>query len=221
MPTPLESVPGIARSALDALAHAGFVDLESLDDVDYAQLAGLRGVGKRSLERAQDALAERGGSLGGHVPERENRAATFSFGATGENAADIKTHPQDCSVSGYIDQLDSPRRVEHGRLLLEIFGRATDADPVLWGSSMIGYGQLHYRYATGREGDTFRVGFSPRKAKISLYGLQGHPDSENLLAALGKHDRAVGCIYVNKPADIDLRVLETLIRHAWHSPPNE
>lgn len=77
----------------------------------------------------------------------------------------------------------------------------------------------HYRYATGREGDTFRVGFSPRKSAASLYGLQGHPRSEELLGRLGKYRTAVSCVYVNKLADIDLDVLEQLVRHAWTSAP--
>lgn len=77
---------------------------------------------------------------------------------------------------------------------------------------MIGYGQVHYVSHTGREVDWFAVGFSPRKAKISLYGLEG---DEELLAQLGKYTRGVGCVYINKPEDVRLDVLEDMIRVAW------
>ena len=77
---------------------------------------------------------------------------------------------------------------------------------------MIGYGDVHYTSHTGREGDWFQLGFSPRKAKISLYGLEG---DEELLAKLGKHTRGAGCVYINKPEDVDLDVLEEMIRVAW------
>lgn len=82
---------------------------------------------------------------------------------------------------------------------------------------MVGYGgEAHYRYATGREGDTFRVGgFAPRKAKLSLYGLQDAPRWEELSARLGKFTTGASCVYVNKPEDIDLEALAELIADAW------
>ncbi|WP_369408333.1 DUF1801 domain-containing protein [Corynebacterium hylobatis] len=146
------------------------------------------------------------------VPESEARETGFTLGHTGANAADIRTHATDQSPAQYVEELDTPRRVEHGRLLLEIFRRATGEEPVMWGPCMIGYGQMHYRYVTGREGDTFRVGFSPRKAKLTLYGL---PQAEGFLSRLGKHTTGSSCIYVNKPEDIDLAVLEEMVRAAW------
>ena len=215
MSTAFESVPGVGRPAYDALRLAGYPDLESLDGVDYSELAVLHGVGKRGLERLQAALVDRGMGLGGQVPQPEARKAVFTEGNTAEVAGDIKTTPTHQTPSEFIEGLETPRRVEHGRLLLEIFARATGAEPVMWGPSMVGYGQVHYRYATGREGDTFRVGFSPRKAKISLYGLTGAPQAAELLARLGKHTTGSSCLYINKPDDVDLTVLEEMIRHAW------
>lgn len=217
MSTPLESVAGVGRPARDALRLAGYSDLESLYDADYAKLASLHGVGQRGLERLQAALVDRGLGLGGEVPEPEPRSAAFTAGHTGDNASDIRTQPTDQTPAEFVEGLDTPRRVAHGRLLLEIFARATGAEPVMWGPSMIGYGEVHYRYATGREGDTFRLGFSPRKAKISLYGLTGPAQSAQLLARLGKHTTGVSCLYINKPEDIDLTVLEEMVRHAWES----
>lgn len=218
MATALESIPGVSAPARRALAGAGYPDLEALDGVDYATLAALHGVGRRGLERLQAALAERGMSFGGDIPEPVQRKDRYMLGHTGKYALDIKTKPTEQTPARYIEELDSVRRVEHGRLLLEIFHSATGEEPVMWGPSMIGYGQMHYTYDTGREGDTFRVGFSPRTAKISLYGM---PHTHALLARLGKHTTGVSCLYVNKLEDIDLAVLEEMIRHAWNSPATE
>ena len=102
-------------------------------------------------------------------------------------------------------------------MLLKLFNRATGETPVMWGPSMVGYGEVHYTSHTGREGDWFQTGFSPRKANLALYGLQGHPRSDELLAALGKHKVGAGCIWINKPEDVDLEILEELVRHAAES----
>lgn len=217
MTTPYEHVPGVGRPARDALAAAGHPDVESLDGAEWNVLLALHGVGERSLERLQTALRERWLSMA-NAPAPREREAEWTRGNTGVNAPDLRTAQTQQSPTDFLSSLD-PRRQEHGRLLLEIFTRATGEDPVMWGPSMIGYGRTHYRYASGREGDTFRVGFSPRKAAISLYGLQGLPRSEELLGRLGKHRTAVSCVYVNKPGDIDPAVLEDLVRHAWETDP--
>jgi hypothetical protein len=217
MGTSYDSLPGIPAPARRALAAAGYPDLDSLHDVAWSELLELHGVGKRGLERLQSALVKRGMSMRG-APEPEKRQAAFTLGHTGEGAGDIRTHATGQSPARYVEELDTPRRVEHGRLLLEIFHRATGEEPVMWGPSMIGYGQMHYRYATGREGDTFRVGFSPRKAKLTLYGL---PQEERFLSRLGKYTTGTSCLYVNKPEDIDLTVLEEMIRAAWAAGAGE
>lgn len=217
MGTSYDSLPGLPAPARRALTGAGYPDLESLHGVAWSGLLELHGVGKRGLERLQAALVERGMSLTG-VPAPEVREATFALGHTGNNAGDIRTRATGQSPAQYVEELDTPRRVEHGRLLLEIFQRATGEEPVMWGPSMIGYGQMHYRYATGREGDTFRVGFSPRKAKLSLYGP---PQEESFLSRLGKYTTGTSCIYVNKPEDIDLAVLEEMVRAAWDAGAGE
>ncbi len=91
----------------------------------------------------------------------------------------------------------------------------TGEQGVMWGPSMIGFGTLHYRYATGREGDTLKVGFSPRKAKLSLYGLQDSADAEAHLEQLGRHTLGVGCVYANRLSDLDESVLRELVRIAY------
>lgn len=210
----MRQVSGLGAPARRALAAAGYHDLASLDGVDHAHLAALHGVGERGLERLQAALLEAGMSLGGEVPAPEVRTATFTVDASGPGAKDIQTAPTGQAAAAYVEQLTTPRRVVDGRLLLELFNRVTGEEPVMWGPSMIGYGRMHYAYATGREGDTFRVGFSPRKAKLSLYGM---PHDAALRSRLGKHTTGASCLYVNKPEDIDLGVLEEMIRRAWDS----
>lgn len=219
--TAFDDVPGVGNPARRALEEHGYSDLESLNGADYKTLLGLHGVGKRGLERLQAALAQRGLGLGGDVPEQEERKSQWSIGHTGVQSEDIKTHAgNDADLDEYLSALEG-RRAVHTQQLLEIFTRATGDLPRLWGPSMIGYGEAHYKYATGREGDTFRVGFSPRKAKLSLYGLQESPRWEELSEKLGKHTTGVSCVYVNKPEDIDLDVLEELIRETWNSGPND
>ena len=162
MSTSFESIPGVTISARRALSAAGFKDLESLAGTNYEEVAGLPGIGARTLERLQAALVDKGMSFSGEIPETEQRTATWT---TLDSAASETTETTE-SPEHFIQNLDSPRRVTHGQLLLEIFNRATGQKPFVAGSSIVGYGRVHYRYATGREGITIRVGFSPRKAKI-------------------------------------------------------
>ncbi len=203
MATDHHDIRGVGRPAREALIRAGYPDLESLHGQDWVEVLALHGVGKRGLERLQAALVERGLGMV-NAPAAEPRAAEFTVGDTGAHA--------DTDPVAYVEGLDTPRRVAHGRRLLELFHRATGAQPRMWGPTMIGYGELHYRYASGREGDTFRVGFSPRRARISLYGL---PHDEVFLGRLGKFTSGVSCLYINKPEDVDLQVLEEMVRHGW------
>ncbi|WP_018296696.1 DUF1801 domain-containing protein [Corynebacterium lubricantis] len=207
--TAFEELKGVGRPARDAFALAGYPDLESLDGVPWATVLDLHGVGQRGLERVQAALQERGLSMQG-APEPRERVNEFTAGATGKS--DSKTAITGVDPRDYIDSIEG-RRKEHGHILLDVYGRATGVAPAMWGPTMIGYGEMHYKYETGREGDMFIVGFSPRKAKLSLYGIEPVPE-------LGKYTSAVSCTYVNKPEDIDLEVLERLVREAWEKGPD-
>ncbi len=84
----------------------------------------------------------------------------------------------------------------------------------MWGPSIIGFGSYHYKYKSGHEGDAPFVGFSPRKAKISLYFATGDPNRDNLLKEFGKHTTGKGCVYINKVADINVGVLKALIEQS-------
>jgi hypothetical protein len=132
--------------------------------------------------------------------------------------AETKTRPTQVSVEDYIAAVEPASKREDGKVLDALFRKVTGVEPGMWGPTIVGYGQYHYRYDSGHEGDMCRAGFSPRKAKHSLYLLGcGGKDAamEALLARLGKHSRGAGCLYVNKLADIDLAVLEEMIALGW------
>ena len=134
--------------------------------------------------------------------------------------ADAKTVPTEVEPTDFIAAVEPERKREEAEILDALFRKATGQEAAMWGPSIIGYGSYHYRYDSGREGDMCRQGFSPRKAKHSLYILRCGEDSEEqafapLLARLGKHSRGAACLYVNKLADIDLDVLEEMIELGW------
>ena len=129
--------------------------------------------------------------------------------------AENKTQKTGASVDGFLAAVQHPRRREDGRVLLQMMREVTGLEPEMWGPSIIGFGDDHYRYESGREGDIFLVGFSPRKQSLSLYLSDGFPEYDALLAALGKHRKGASCLYVNKLADIDLAVLRELVARSF------
>ena len=126
--------------------------------------------------------------------------------------AQNKTRVTATDPTGFIASIDHPTRRADAETLDRLFRRVTGFLPRMWGPTMIGYGQYHYRYDSGREGDFLATGFSPRKANLSIYILPGYADIGPILSRLGKHRTGKSCLYVNKLADIDPVVLEELIR---------
>jgi hypothetical protein len=127
---------------------------------------------------------------------------------------ELKTKESDNSVIEFIEQVDHPKKREDAYQLLDIFTETTGYQAKMWGPSIIGFGSYHYKYATGHEGDAPLVGFSSRKAKISLYFAPGETKREQLLKELGKHTSGKACVYINKMADIDVEVLKELIKES-------
>jgi hypothetical protein len=126
-----------------------------------------------------------------------------------------KTARTDVRPTAYLESLDA-RRAAEGRVLLDLMAEATGTEGVMWGPTMVGYGSLRYRSPSGATaGEWFRVGFAPRRAKLTFYGLQGHPRSEELLARLGPHSLGAGCVYANRLEHLDLEVLRELVAHAF------
>ena len=137
--------------------------------------------------------------------------------------AEAKTKPTQVSVDEFIAAVETPAKQEDAAVLDALFRKVTGALPVVWGPTIVGYGQYHTVYASGRKVSCCRTGFSPRKAKHSLYiscSCNGAEDPRftELLGRLGKHTRGDGgCLYVNKLADIDLGVLEEMIALGWQN----
>lgn len=126
--------------------------------------------------------------------------------------AELKTKKNDASVEGFLIGVENERRREDSFVVLEMMKRITGEEPTMWGSSIVGFGSYHYTYASGREGDWPRIGFSPRKQSLTLYVMPGFSNYDDLLSRLGKHRTGKSCLYVNKLADVDMDVLEQLIR---------
>lgn len=125
---------------------------------------------------------------------------------------EIKTKPTVDNIEEFINKIENDQKRTDSFKLVEMMKKATGEEPVLWGSSIIGFGNVRYKSpATGREVDWMRIGFAPRKANISLYLTMQIKDYEELLGRLGKHKTGVGCLYINKLADVDVNVLEELI----------
>lgn len=135
--------------------------------------------------------------------------------------AEAKTQPTAVEPQDFIAAVEPARKREEAQVLDALFRRVTGEQPKMWGPSIIGYGSYSTTYASGREVEWMRTGFSPRKAKHSLYLMGGYCDAETgakqaeALERLGKHARGKSCLYVNKLADIDLAVLEEMIRADW------
>jgi hypothetical protein len=127
--------------------------------------------------------------------------------------AEQKTQPTDASVESFLNGVTDVERRADAFRILEIMKEITGQPPRMWGPTMVGFGEYHYVYASGHEGDTFLTGFSPRKDALSLYftaGLQDRFAAE--LQKLGKARASKGCLYIKKLADVDLAVLREMIR---------
>jgi hypothetical protein len=128
--------------------------------------------------------------------------------------AEIKTKETTASVEDFISNVPDEQKRKDSFVILEMMKKATGEEPKMWGSSIIGYGNVRYKSpATGREVDWFLIGFSPRKANLTLYigigaGIQAHAVA---LEKLGKHKTGGGCLYINKLEDVDLKVLKGMI----------
>ncbi len=125
--------------------------------------------------------------------------------------AENKTQKTGASVEAFVNSVENKRRREDGFALLELMKDVTGEQAEMWGPSIIGFGDYHYKYESGREGDFFLTGFSPRKQSLSLYIMAGFDEYDSLLGALGKHRKGASCLYVNKLADVNMEVLRELI----------
>lgn len=129
----------------------------------------------------------------------------------------MKTVKNPASVAAFLRSLDNARRRDDCKAVVRLMESITGEKPAMWGSSIIGFGSYHYRYESGREGDMFVTGVAPRKQNLVVYVMPGFSAYRGLLQRLGKHKTGKSCLYINKLDDIDLDVLEELIRHSADS----
>lgn len=128
--------------------------------------------------------------------------------------AELKTKPTEQSVDQFLSYIDEEKRKQDCVTILKLMKQVTKEEPKMWGNSIFGFGTYHYRYESGREGDWFLTGFSPRKQNLTIYIMPGFNRYGQLLAKLGKHSTGKGCLYINKIEDINLDVLRELIEES-------
>lgn len=133
----------------------------------------------------------------------------------GARPAPNKTRQTKLSVAKFLAAQKAPQRVADCQVLLDMMRKVTGVEPKMWGASIVGFGSCHYRYESGREGDMLRTGFSPRKEALTLYIMGGFPRHAALMAKLGKYKTGKSCLYIKRLEDVDLAVLETLVRESW------
>lgn len=132
--------------------------------------------------------------------------------------AEIKTKVSDASVAKFLDGLDDEQQRTDAFTVLEMMRRITGEEPKMWGTAIVGFGEMMWKSpATDREVDWLKIGFSPRKANLSLYVLHKSPKQPELLEKLGKHKTGKGCLYIKRLADVDEKVLEKLIADSFES----
>ena len=125
--------------------------------------------------------------------------------------AELKTKATNASVSKFLDAIEDDQRREDCLAVAKIMTKATGEDPKMWGPSIVGFGSMRYRYASGRELDWFFTGFSPRKNDLTLYIMPGFERYKDLMKSLGKYKTGKSCLYIKKLADVDQKVLRQIV----------
>ncbi len=128
--------------------------------------------------------------------------------------AELKTKRTKQSVAAFIKSIPEEQKRRDAQTISKLMKRATNSDPEMWGGNIVGFGSYHYRYASGREGDWFVTGFSPRKRNLTLYIMSGFSQYNTLMKKLGKHTTGKSCLYIKRLADVDIPTLEKLIRES-------
>lgn len=124
---------------------------------------------------------------------------------------ELKTKETKSSVEKFLDAVEDKRKRDDAYAILDMMQKAAKEPPKMWGPSIIGFGTYHYKYESGHEGDMCMIGFSPRKAALTLYILMGFEGYDELMGKLGKHKISKACLYIKKLEDVDVKVLKELI----------
>jgi hypothetical protein len=138
---------------------------------------------------------------------------------------ELKTTPNDRKVEAFLNTVEDEKKRQDSFTILNLMQEATGEKPVMWGDSIIGFGNYHYKYKRGREGDWFVTGFSPRKQNLTLYIMPGFGHYDALLSKLGKYKTGKACLYIKKIEDVDLDALSQLVtasvKHVAESNPSD
>lgn len=126
--------------------------------------------------------------------------------------AELKTKKNKASVEGFLNSIKDKQKREDSFAILEMMRKATGEKPAMWGPAIVGFGNLHLKYPSGREVDWMKIGFSPRKQNLTLYVLGNDTGQQALLKKLGKHKTGQACLYINKLSDVDTSVLKEIIK---------
>jgi len=125
--------------------------------------------------------------------------------------AELKTQPNQQSVEDFLNNVENETKRQDSFSILELMKEETGDEPIMWGDSIVGFGKYHYKYASGREGDWFLTGFSPRVQNLTLYIMSGFDEYDELLGKLGKYSTGKSCLYIKKLEDVDQDVLRELV----------
>ena len=128
--------------------------------------------------------------------------------------AELKTKPNDQSVEAFLNSLEDEKKRQDSFTILKLMQAVTQMEPKMWGDSIVGFGSYHYKYASGREGDWFLTGFSPRKQNLTLYIMAGFDQYDDLLQDLGKFKTGKSCLYIKRIEDVDLSTLRNLVKQS-------
>jgi hypothetical protein len=131
--------------------------------------------------------------------------------------AKLKTTETEASVTDFLAQVADEKRRQDCQAVLDLMQAVTGAEPKMWGASIVGFGHYHYCYESGREGDWFLAGFSPRKKDLTLYIMAGFETFGDLMSRLGKYSTGKSCLYIKRLEDIDLEVLRELVKRSVES----
>ena len=128
--------------------------------------------------------------------------------------AELKTKANQQSVEDFLKSVEDPKKREDCFTLLELIVSISKEKPVMWGNSIVGFGTYHYTYASGREGDWMKIGFSPRKQALTLYIMSGFSEYESLLKKLGEYKTGKSCLYIKNLSRINISILKEIITHS-------
>jgi hypothetical protein len=132
--------------------------------------------------------------------------------------AELKTKETNASVAAFLDSIPDEQRRADAKAIAKMMETATKTKAKLWGSNIVGFGTQHYKYASGREGDWFRTGFSPRKDRLTVYITSSFEQYPDLMQKLGKCKTGVACLHIKKLIDVDVKVLNELITRSLKHP---